>query len=138
MLSEDALVNLQLGLAVGRRLVEHGPSAMTAKVCFNSLLDLSDFLCAARRKEALLVRGVSLPAPAGLGFCGRLRGGRGDRSREPPGASERQGLEEEADRHHQAHQEGPGAESPTTQEHWATDHVQFSFTWPLSTLPEKS
>lgn len=62
-----------------------------------------------------------------------------------PGASrckflcppECQSLVGETDCHHQAHQEGPGAKPPTT-EHWTTDHDQFSFTWPLSTLPEKS
>lgn len=105
-------------------------------MCFNSLLDLPVFLGAVGEKEALPVQGVSLLASAGLG-------GRGGDSRrgcggEPPRTSERERVEEETDRHPQAHQEGPGAKSPTTKKNWTKDHVQFSFAWPLSTLPGKS
>lgn len=99
---------------------------------------LSDFLCITGGKEARFVRGESLLASACLGFGGCVRGSPRDSGCELPRPSECQGLVEETDCHHQAHQEGPGTKSPTTREHWTTDHDQFSFTWPLSTLPEKS
>lgn len=99
---------------------------------------LSDFLRITGEKEALFVRGESLLASASLGFGRCVRGSPRDSGCELPRPSQCQGLVEETDCHHQAHQEGPGTKSPTTREYWTTDHDQFSFTWPLSTLPEKS
>lgn len=99
---------------------------------------LSDFLCITGEKEALFLHRESFLASACLGVGGCVWGSPRDSGCELPRPSERQGLVEETDCHHQAHQEGPGAKSPTTQQHWTTDHDQFSFTWLLSTLPEKS
>lgn len=138
MVSKNTLVEPKFCFAEGRRSVENSPSAATAKVCVDGFLDLLDVLGIPKGKEAPLVLWVSLLASDSLSLGGCVRNRLGDCGCELPCPSESQGLVEETDCHHQAHQEGPGAEAPATKEPWATDHVQFSFTWPLSTLLEKS
>lgn len=85
---------------------------------------LSDFPNIAREKEAPFVHRPSSLASACLGVRGGVGGSPRHSSSELPRPSECQALVEETEGHHQAHQEGPGAKSPTTKEPWTTDHDQ--------------
>lgn len=136
MLSKNVSEELKFCFAGGRRPIQYGLSPVTAKVCLNRGFDLTDFLGTPGEEEASFVQRVSSLASASLSLRGRVW-----ISPSPLGllrSSQCQCLIEQTDCHHQAHQEGSRTKPPATKDPWATDHDQFSFSWPLATLLEKS